>query len=406
MTEVKRAHLRNRSTSVRRPGFLRPAKVGGNAGRAHHLLHLQAPEAVPARPGGAEGHLAVVLPGRQDRRARRATAPASRRCCGSWPAWTTASPARPGYRRASPSASSPRSRSSTRPRTSSATSMDGVADTARAARPLRRGDRRSSADPDADYEKICSPSRPSWRSRSTPPTRWDLDRNLEIAMDALRLPARRRRRRRRCPAASGAAWRCAGCCCRAPDLLLLDEPTNHLDAESVAWLERFLPEYPGTVVAITHDRYFLDNVAELDPRARPRHAASRSRATTRPGSSRSRPGWPHEEKQESARQRTLERELEWVRMAPKARQAKGKARLAALREAARPRHAERERDQARDRTSRRAPRLGDKVDRGRAPRQGLRRPAADRRTCRSRCRPAASSASSARTAPARRRCSA
>ena len=96
---------------------------------------------------------------------------------------------------------------------------------------------------------------------------WDLDSRLELAMDALRLPPPTPTSRR-CRAASGAASRCAGCCCKSPDLLLLDEPTNHLDAESVAWLERFLKDYPGTVVAVTHDRYFLDNVAgwilELD----------------------------------------------------------------------------------------------------------------------------------------------
>ena len=101
---------------------------------------------------------------------------------------------------------------------------------------------------------------------------WDLDRHLEVAMDALRVPAGRRRRDAPSPAASAAAWRCAGCCSSSPDLLLLDEPTNHLDAESVAWLERFLSEYQGTVVAVTHDRYFLDNVAgwilELDRGAR------------------------------------------------------------------------------------------------------------------------------------------
>ena len=113
-----------------------------------------------------------------------------------------------------------------------------------------------------------------------------------------------------------------------PDLLLLDEPTNHLDAESVEWLERFLQEYPGTVVAITHDRYFLDNVAkwilELD----------RGRGIPFEGNYSS---WleqkqerlAREEKGNETRQRTLQRELEWVRMAPKARQAKGKARLAA-----------------------------------------------------------------------------
>src|SRR6185369_15371687 len=110
--------------------------------------------------------------------------------------------------------------------------------------------------------------------------------------------------------------------------LLLDEPTNHLDAESVAWLERFLSEYPGTVVAVTHDRYFLDNVAgwilELDRGQGIPYEGNYS-------------GWLEqkkkrlelEQKQETARKRTLERELEWVRMAPRARQAKGKARLAA-----------------------------------------------------------------------------
>jgi ABC-type multidrug transport system ATPase subunit len=118
---------------------------------------------------------------------------------------------------------------------------------------------------------------------------------------------------------------------KSPDLLLLDEPTNHLDAESVAWLERFLKDYPGTVVAVTHDRYFLDNVAgwilELD-----RGPASPGRATTRRGSSRSRTALALEEKRKSKRQRTLERELEWIRMSPRARQAKGKARLNAYEE--------------------------------------------------------------------------
>src|SRR5260370_40574915 len=116
-----------------------------------------------------------------------------------------------------------------------------------------------------------------------------------------------------------------------PDMLLLDEPTNHLDAESVAWLERFLKEYPGTVVAVTHDRYFLDNVAgwilELD----------RGHGIPWEGNYSS---WleqkekrlAHEEKADLARQRTLEHELEWVRMAPRARQAKSKARLQAYEE--------------------------------------------------------------------------
>src|SRR5437667_4572041 len=154
---------------------------------------------------------------------------------------------------------------------------------------------------------------------------WDLDSRLELAMDALRLPP---------PDAnvatlSGGERRRVALCrllLQSPDLLLLDEPTNHLDAESVAWLERFLKDYPGTVVAVTHDRYFLDNVAgwilELD----------RGKGIPWEGNYSS---WleqkqnrlAQEEKAESKRQQTLARELEWVRMSPRARQAKGKARL-------------------------------------------------------------------------------
>jgi ATP-binding cassette ChvD family protein len=156
---------------------------------------------------------------------------------------------------------------------------------------------------------------------------WELDRTLEVAMEALRVP----------PGDADVAKLSGGerrrvALCRLllqkPDLLLLDEPTNHLDAESVAWLERFLQEYPGTVVAVTHDRYFLDNVAgwilELD----------RGRGIPWRGNYSS---WLDqkgrrlavEEKQVSARRRTLERELEWVRMSPRARQAKSKARIKA-----------------------------------------------------------------------------
>ena len=113
---------------------------------------------------------------------------------------------------------------------------------------------------------------------------------------------------------------------RQPDLLLLDEPTNHLDAESVAWLEQHLQDYPGTVVAVTHDRYFLDNVAgwilELD-----RGWGSRTRATTPAGWSRSRLRLEQEARQDTARKRTIEQELEWVRMNASARRAKPKARL-------------------------------------------------------------------------------
>ncbi len=154
---------------------------------------------------------------------------------------------------------------------------------------------------------------------------WEIDRTLEVAMDALRLP----------PAdadvnkLSGGERRRVALCrllLQKPDMLLLDEPTNHLDAESVAWLERHLAEYEGTVVAVTHDRYFLDNVAgwilELD---RGQGIPWKGNYTSWLEQKRDR--LELEEKSESHRRRTLERELEWVRMAPRARQAKGKARL-------------------------------------------------------------------------------
>jgi len=154
---------------------------------------------------------------------------------------------------------------------------------------------------------------------------WDLDRTVELAMDALRVPPGEMEVAK----ISGGERRRVALCrllLSRPDMLLLDEPTNHLDAESVAWLERFLKEYPGTVVAITHDRYFLDNVAgwilELD----------RGHGIPWEGNYSSWLEQKHrrleqEEKADLARRRTLERELEWVRMAPRARQAKGKARL-------------------------------------------------------------------------------
>jgi len=156
---------------------------------------------------------------------------------------------------------------------------------------------------------------------------WEVDSKLEIAMDALR-----------CPPATAEVTKLSGgerrrvALCRLllqqPDLLLLDEPTNHLDAESVAWLERHLQDYPGTVVAITHDRYFLDNVAgwilELD-----RGAGIPWEGNYSSWLDQKQKRLAREEKTASSRQKTLERELEWVRMAPRARQAKSKARLKA-----------------------------------------------------------------------------
>jgi ATP-binding cassette ChvD family protein len=154
---------------------------------------------------------------------------------------------------------------------------------------------------------------------------WELDRKIEIAMDALRLP----NAEADVSTLSGGEKRRVALCrtlLEEPDMLLLDEPTNHLDAESVAWLERYLAEFPGTVVAVTHDRYFLDNVAkwilELD---RGYGIPWEGNYTSWLEQKKNR--LATEEKQASARQRTLEHELEWVRMAPRARQAKSKARL-------------------------------------------------------------------------------
>jgi ATP-binding cassette ChvD family protein len=180
------------------------------------------------------------------------------------------------------------------------------------------------ADPDVDYEKLGD-EQADLERRIESAGAWDLQRTIQIAMDALRLPPGDAD----VTTLSGGERRRVALCrllLSRPDLLLLDEPTNHLDAESVAWLERTLKDYNGTVVAITHDRYFLDNVAgwilEMD----------RGRGIPFEGNY---SGWLEqktarldaEKKTDSARRRTLERELEWVRMAPKARQAKGRARL-------------------------------------------------------------------------------
>jgi sulfate-transporting ATPase len=214
------------------------------------------------------------------------------------------------------------------------------------------------ADPDADYDKIGK-EQASLEDRIAATDAWSLDRNVEIAMDALRCPPDDAD----VTTLSGGERRRVALCrllLSRPDLLLLDEPTNHLDAESVFWLERFLQDYAGTVVAITHDRYFLDNVAkwilELD----------RGRGIPFEGNYSS---WleqkqerlAREEKSNEARRRTLERELEWVRMAPKARQAKGKARLAAYEKLQSEAEAERDPSNRLEIAIPPGPRLGDTV---------------------------------------------
>ncbi len=188
---------------------------------------------------------------------------------------------------------------------------------------------------------------------------WELDRTVELAMDALRLPPGDADVTK----LSGGEKRRVALCrllLQQHDMLLLDEPTNHLDAESVAWLEHFLKEFKGTVVAITHDRYFLDNVAgwilELDRGAgipwEGNYSSWLDQKKTR---------LVQEEKEESNRQRSLERELEWVRMSPRARQSKGKARLAHYEELLAEQQATEKRDGTAEIVIPPGPRLGDLV---------------------------------------------
>jgi ATP-binding cassette ChvD family protein len=184
-------------------------------------------------------------------------------------------------------------------------------------------------DADADMDKLME-RQGKVQDKLDAAGAWDLDSRLEMAMDALRCPPGDTL----CGILSGGEKRRVALCrllLQAPDILLLDEPTNHLDAESVEWLEKHLQKYPGTVIAVTHDRYFLDNVAgwilELD-----RGAGIPFKGNYSSWLEQKQARLQHEEKAESQRQKTLERELEWIRMSPKGRHAKGKARITSYEE--------------------------------------------------------------------------
>ena len=213
-------------------------------------------------------------------------------------------------------------------------------------------------DPDADFDALLA-EQAELQDKIEAAGAWDLERNLEIAMDALRLP----------PGDAAVATLSGGerrrvALCRLllskPDLLLLDEPTNHLDAESVAWLERTLQEYPGTVVAVTHDRYFLDNVAgwilELD-----RGAGIPWEGNYSSWLEQKQDRLAREDKADASRQAALARELEWIRMSPRARQSKGKARINAYNDLVSEAEAAERRADKVEITIPPGPRLGDRV---------------------------------------------
>ena len=213
-------------------------------------------------------------------------------------------------------------------------------------------------EPDADFDKLLT-EQAELQDKIDAAGAWDLERTFEIAMDALRLPPGDAD----VTTLSGGERRRVALCrllLSQPDLLLLDEPTNHLDAESVAWLERTLQDYPGTVVAVTHDRYFLDNVAgwilELD-----RGAGIPWEGNYSSWLEQKQARLAGEEKADKSRQDALQRELEWIRMSPRARQSKGKARITAYNELVAEAEAAERRSDKLEITIPPGPRLGDRV---------------------------------------------
>jgi sulfate-transporting ATPase len=213
-------------------------------------------------------------------------------------------------------------------------------------------------EPDADFDKLLS-EQAELQDKIDAAGAWDLERTFEIAMDALRLPPGDAE----VTTLSGGERRRVALCrllLSKPDLLLLDEPTNHLDAESVAWLERTLQDYPGTVVAVTHDRYFLDNVAgwilELD-----RGAGIPWEGNYSSWLDQKQARLAGEQKADKSRQEALQRELEWIRMSPRARQSKGKARINAYNDLVAEAEAADRRADKLEITIPAGPRLGDRV---------------------------------------------
>jgi sulfate-transporting ATPase len=256
------------------------------------------------------------------------------------------------------------------------------------------------SEPDADFDKLGA-RQADLEKRIEAAGAWDLQRTIEIAMDALRLPPGEAE----VSTLSGGERRRVALCrllLSQPDLLLLDEPTNHLDAESVAWLERTLQDYAGTVVAVTHDRYFLDNAAswilELDHgRGMPFEGNYSSWLEQKAAR------LAQENKQDQSLRRTLQAELEWVRMPQKAKQSKGKARLAAYEQLRADAEAAQRRERELQITIPAGDRLGDLVIEA----DGLRKGFGDKLLIEGLdfiLPPPASWASSGRTVPARRRC--
>ena len=301
-----------------------------------------------------------LLRGRQDRRPRRERRRQVARSSGSWPGWTRTSRAR-----RSPAEGT---RIGYLPQEPQLDPSKNVLQHVEEAVAEKRKILQRYEEISANYSDDTADEFARLQDQIDAQNLWDLDTQVELAMDALRLPPGDAD----VTTLSGGEKRRVALCrllLQPADMLLLDEPTNHLDAESVAWLERFLKDFPGCVVAITHDRYFLDNVAgwilELDRGAGIPWEGNYSSWLEQKDQR-----LTQEEKEASARRRTLERELEWIRLAPRARQAKGKARITRYEEMLAEEQAAEKRDDKREITIPPGPRLGDLVINAKGLRKG------------------------------------